>query len=458
MIWRRSRRRPYGVVAASALVVAFAPFPAAEARSYLVLSCDAVPGSASSSEAWFPSTSVSGSSYAVCPSQGSLNAGISDRITSATVPGLAYSGHTLTAPPGSWITGVRWGGRFARGDCHWGAFLRALPSTTMIVGLAQNSQCASTGLDIRGTPLSFAVPQGTTALQQVIVCGAPSCGPGATFHTTASAVTIEDPTAPLVAADGGLVAGRWVRGDQQITVSARDNSGIAKTWATIGSDSVPTAWPCRYTSPRPCADQVGPIVLPTGRVASGLQQVLVGAQDAAGNVTYAEYTARVDNEPPERVRPVVAGGDAWRRSDGFAVGWQTPPQANAPITRAWYKLCGPQACSVGSVDGPGVDAVKGLTAGESGDFTLQVWLEDEAGNQSYALSASDAVHLRLDQEPPRPAFEPQDPGDPLRVAVQVDDLHSGLDTGAIEMRRRGGDAWQSLPTAAGGSAPGQLRG
>ena len=293
MIWRRSRRRLYGALAACALVVASAAPPAAEARPVHggVVRRRAGHGVQQRGVAAVH-VGLPGSPYAVCPSQGSLNAGISDRITGVTVPGLAFSGHTFTAPPGSRIAGLRWGGRFARGDCHWGAFLLALPSTSMIFGLARNAQCASTGIDIRGTPLAFAVPQGTTGLQQVIVCGAPSCGPGADVSHNRGRGDDRGPDG--AAGDRRRRAGGWTLGSRGPADNRQRQGqlwGIAKTWATIGSDSVPTAWPCRYTNSRPCADQAGPIVLPTGRVASGLQQVLVGAQDAAGNVTYAEYTA-----------------------------------------------------------------------------------------------------------------------------------------------------------------------
>ena len=94
------------------------------------------------------------------------------------------------------------------------------------------------------------------------------------------------------------------------------------------------------------------------------------------------------------------GGDAWRRSNGFAISWQTPPQAYAPITRAWYELCGPEACSVGRSTGRGGHGER-ADCGRVRRLHAPGLARGEAGNQSYALSASDAVHLRLDQEPPR---------------------------------------------------------
>jgi hypothetical protein len=146
------------------------------------------------------------------------------------------------------------------------------------------------------------------------------------------------------------------------------------------------------------------------------------------------------------VRPAVAGGEAWRRSNRFTVTWQNPVQAHAPIARAWYRLCGPAGCATAPVGGS-VDSLANLALGGSGEHMLEIWLEDAAGNQSYPLSASDPVFLRLDQEPPSLAFEPQNEADPLRVAVRVADWHSGVDAGEIEIRQRGGNAWHSLATA-----------
>jgi hypothetical protein len=87
-----------------------------------------------------------------------------------------------------------------------------------------------------------------------------------------------------------------------------------------------------------------------------------------------------------------------------------------------------------------------LSVPAPGDYTLQVWLEDEAGNQSYALTASDPMHLRFDPDAPVLAFEAPDPADPLRVSVLAEDTQSGLASGEIEMRRMGGDAWHGLAT------------
>ena len=422
-----------------------------EGRPYTVVSCNAGLGSALSAEGWTSSTTIAGSSYAACPTSGVPTRGISDRITTPTGARLTLSTHLFQAPAGTRITALRWGGRLSRGNCDWGAMMQALPAKTVLFGVQAHSGCAVSGLDIGEETLPFAVPAGTTGLQQSIVCAATACQPGAAFHTATTVVTIEDPTAPTVWATGPLVAGNWVRGSQPMQVIARDNTGIAKTWTTLGAGTTTQALPCRYTNPRPCADRSAPAVLSTRDVAPGLSTLTVGAQDAAGNVATGRYVIRIDNETPARVHPVVQAGDAWRRHNSFTVRWQNPAQAYAPIARAWYRLCGPQGCSSASLDG-NAEALNEMGLGGSGEYALQVWLEDAAGNQSLAASGSDPVYLRLDQEAPALAFDPPGAADPLRVVVAVQDRLSGVDTGQIEMRQRGGSAWHALATARSGQS------
>ena len=444
--------RPYRAPIVLLLAISAMAWPSvSEGRPYTVVSCNAGLGSALSAEAWTSSTTMAGSSYAACPTSGVATRGISDRITTPTSAGLTLSTHVFQAPAGTRITTLRWGGRLSRGNCDWGAMMHALPAKTVLFGVQAHSGCAVSGLDVGDATLPFAVPAGTTGLQQSIVCAATTCQPGAAFHTAATVVTIDDPTAPTVWATGPLVAGNWVRGSQQMQVLARDNTGIARTWTALGAGATSQALPCRYTNPRPCADRSALAVLSTRDIAPGPQPLTIGAQDAAGNIATARYVIRIDNDTPARVHPVLQAGEAWRRENRFTSSWQNPPQAYAPIARAWYRLCGPQGCSTGSLDG-NAETLSEIAVGGSGEHALQVWLEDAAGNVSLAASGSDPVYLRLDQEAPLLAFAPQDQGDPLRVAVTAQDRLSGLDTGEIEMRLRGGAVWHALATARSGQS------
>ena len=228
---------------------------------------------------------------------------------------------------------------------------------------------------------------------------------------------------------------------------ANDNVGVAAaSFRVDGAALDQQAWPCDYTRTVPCANRLASFAIPSAGYRDGAHTLRLTATDAAGNQGAANYTFRSDNTAPGRVRPAVVGGEGWRRSNGFTVRWKNPPQAHAPIVRARYRLCSAaRECREGSQAGRNIEQLSGLAVGRLGDNTLELWLEDEAGNQSRAL-ASDPVHLRLDSSAPRLAFLPPDPSDPLAVAVRASDAHSGLAGGEIEMRLRGGRAWHELDT------------
>ena len=172
-----------------------------------------------------------------------------------------------------------------------------------------------------------------------------------------------------------------------------------------------------------------------------------------GTCGQSAYDARVDNEPPGRVR--ASGCRRGRLATCKRIHrpvaeprLRPTPRSPAPGTDS----AAPRGCVDRARRAATPESIADLAVGGSGEHTLEVWLEDAAGNQSYALSASDPVFLRLDQEAPSLAFEPQGEADPLRVAVRVADRHSGVDTGEIEIRQRGGNVWHSLAAAREGQA------
>jgi hypothetical protein len=179
----------------------------------------------------------------------------------------------------------------------------------------------------------------------------------------------------------------------------------------------------------------------------------VAASDAAGNATSVTRDIYVDNTPPDPVLPEVAGGTAWRRTNGFAVSWTNPRNVAAPITKAHWKICataGGTCSTPGERGADGVHELPRLLAPGPGEFRLYVWLEDAAGNQREA-NAAVSVPLRFDPEPPEVAFLAPDPADPLRVVVNAIDRHSGVASGEIEMRAVGAQTWHGLRTERQGS-------
>jgi hypothetical protein len=427
----------------------------ASARTYTVVSCDSALAFGSSAGAW-ARFSTAGRAYETCPTNGGFTAGISNRMTGQRYAGLSHSGHRFTAPPGTTISRVRLRGRFARGNCARGTIVRAMPSRSTLLGLPNGRYCAQTAYDYSNYPLYLRPPPGTTSVEQLVYCGASSCSPGATMHTRSVEVTIDDPRPPSISLSGPLVSGRWVSGRTgrlpTVNVTARDGSGVSRIAARIGSVVAGASYPCNWSRAQPCPNSTFAATPHIGDLADGRHTVSTVAVDAAGNTGTAYHDVYVDNTPPDPILPQVIGGSAWRRANSFAASWSNSATTASPITRAHWKICNANAsCPVrGARTEQNIQRLSDLKVPGPGDYRLSVWLEDAAGNQREA-NAVLSVPLRFDPDPPELAFVPPDPDDPLRVAVNVNDRHSGLASGEIEMRASGSSTWHGLSTARQGS-------
>ena len=274
-------------------------------------------------------------------------------------------------------------------------------------------------------------------------------------------VTVRDDSAPSLSATGGeLLGDGWHRGTEWMWAAVRDNVGIRSVYGQLdgngafaSQDFAEPGWPasvaCDFARPRPCAD-LGSAGLPldTRTAADGVHALRFVGIDAAGNAASLDRTIAVDNHAPAPPRAVtVSGGEGWRAAGPFDVSWTNPPGQTAPIARVHWRLCRGGACEQGSRDGAAVSSLEGLRVAGAGDWTLALWLEDEAGNAD-AAQAAEPVHLRLDDVAPSTGgFELQDPADPRRVSLVASDAHSGLAGARIELRERSGGAWRALPTA-----------
>jgi hypothetical protein len=442
--------------AAACAVALLALCPDARAGQYTVVSCDSAALFGHNSSAWVPFGNA-GAAYAACPTFGGTTAGVSNRLTQGTYGGFSHSAHAFTAPPGATITRIRWAGRMARENCRWGVYYRAVPSGAAVHGMPNGQFCTTLGFDNRGFPLPQPVPAGTTRLEQLVICGANECPPPAVFHSHVIEVTIDDPHPPSIWLGGPLASGRWVSGTagrvNHLDVSVNDNVGVQGIETSLGSRSFPQTYGCNWSTPVPCPIHIATSATPTvADLSDGRHTVRVSARDAAGNSVTQARDVYVDNHAPDPVLPQVAGGSSWRRTNGFAVSWTNEPNNAAPITRAHWKLCRTDgSCpSRGTQTGEGVREIPRLLAPAPGDYRLFVWLEDSAGNQREAAAAI-SVPVRFDPEAPELAFVAPDPADPLRVAVNSTDRHSGIAHGEIEMRQLGTDAWHGLPTTLEGS-------
>ena len=223
------------LVVACALCILCMPHAAA-ARPYTVVACDSAGLFGYSSAAWEPFANA-GNAYKGCPTGGGSTAGVSNRLIGTTYSAYSHSGHAFTAPPGATITHVRWAGRMARDNCNWATYVRAIPSGALVLGLPNSGYCDATGFDNRGWPMTFAAPEGTTRLEQLVFCGAAQCLPGATMHAHVLEVTVDDPIPPSISLDGPLASGEWVSGrvaSRTSLLPRRDNAGVHDVTASVG--------------------------------------------------------------------------------------------------------------------------------------------------------------------------------------------------------------------------------
>ncbi len=290
-------------------------------------------------------------------------------------------------------------------------------------------------------------------IQALLICAANACRQDAVFGKIAMrnvVVTVADATPPSMAVGGPLASGTWQRGTQEVSIDAHDNVGIRGAAALVdGTPHISRARTCDYSRPVPCPDWAESLEVDTPRFADGRHTLTVRATDSAANSTDEDFTLLVDNSPPAQPSELaIVGGDNWRSQNHFQLRWRNPAEAGvAPIVGAEYELCPPsgRGCVRAHRDGTGIAHIDDLAVPRPGDWTLRVWLRDEAGNASSGTAAG-PLHLRLDDDPPQLAFLPPDEDHPTSVAVRATDTPSGLAGGSIELRRRGESTWRELPT------------
>ena len=383
------------------------------------------------------------------------------------VPRGSVAMAAISAPTGTRFTTFRWAGSARRRDCRFALQLYAEgPDITPIAlkNVRANQHCPRpTRAQAAGYRSRTFNVTGATRIVQRVICegggGRKSCSArGANYiRTYQAAIGIADEQAPsaTITLDTPLATGAWVKGIQPLDYDAQDNVGIQSATALVAGNGVGadqrsclTATDGAYASGVPCPNGSGQIAVKTNQLAEGAQQLLVQAQDTAGNVgASAPATVRVDNTPPARVSVGVDGGDAWRNQAGFSLSWTNPAENDrAPIAAADYKLCplSGGSCSQGEKVGDGIAALPIQVPGP-GEFSVAVWRRDAAGNVDPA-TASDPVTLRYDPEPPRIAFDAPSAGDPTLVSAAVSDGVSGVADGAIEISAAGSSTWQTLDT------------
>lgn len=408
---------------ATAALVSLALTPAAaRAGSYQVSSCDYAGGA---QNAWTAdSNHAKTPAYSACPSYGDWARGIIARNAvpasgSYVVPYGAAARQWFTAPADTAITNVRFSGQIFRAfGQRWSVGLSN--GSQLLTGASASN---TNGWSWTTTDANVAVPGNRTvyweaACYETAGCDTKSTGDAASHYVRAAVwvrgtiVTISDPTYPAVGWGGSLTAGGWLRGDQSLSWSGSDNSGIANVTATLAGRAIGGGdQGCDYTRPAPCPGSVSSGAgVATAGFPDGAQTLEVDVRDASGNVQPLTRTVYLDNTAPARVTAIaVQGGEGWRAANAFTLTWQNPAGQHAPLTRRHYRLCHPDgsACVTGSQDG-GQSSIA-LTVPGRGEWRAQVWLQDGAGNIN-ADNASDPVTLRFDDSTPPRAVIPQPAG------------------------------------------------
>ncbi|HET8815553.1 MAG TPA: hypothetical protein VFM51_11455 [Solirubrobacterales bacterium] len=380
------------------------------------------------------------------------------RSGQATVSGNRFARWRWTAPPGTGITQVR--------GTWWHALHDGLEQrlgTVAPSGFTPFLSAATTDVTLREFTKGF--PSPVAAFEDRLLCarGAEkwcSLDPGSWSGLRALTITVEDRTPPGAwIAGGDLVAGGWRRGVQSLAVAGSDaGAGVRFGETTLDGARVGLSeYDCAKASiggewggtrMQPCpTSATATHVVATGGFSDGPHNVLHCTTDFAANSACSPVrTVLIDNNPPAHPRAAeLAGGDEWRRTNDFDLTWQNPSQGVAsPIGGASRRIIGPVGYDSGPRFAPGRDrtSLLDLSVPAAGEYSLQVWLRDEAGNE--APESAVTVPLRFDDVRPGVAFAVE--ASEIQVRAEVADAHSGPASGQLLYRRVDAPTWTELPT------------
>lgn len=473
-----SRLARFAPALAAALVLTFlAIAPPASAGTYTVRQCDWAAGNGHHDFAWQASgvPTVDPYSGSGCGEFG-LAARNSGGGTQRTYPSGAYGGWFAYAPNGTVFTGFSGAFGALEGCCVSGmtSYAEATQQPDGQGGRAYLFQ-GHLGNGTWGAPSGLAGPVGrswsssTTGFDARRVGFYLRCGPGFSCAQGAQGdlrlrgrsfdFTLRDDAAPTVGEPGGsLLHGGWLRGVRSLSLPAHDTGGglgdveaAFDDGTLLRSPSSCTVVAGRYARLQPCpAGRSGEWAVDTSRLPDGVRALELRATDVGGSTARRTLSISVDNHAPAAPRDVtVAGGEGWRRGNGFELGWANPGGQHSPIDRARWRAC-PAApgtasgCVEGDSRAAGVTASGPIALPAAGEWDVGVWLEDAAGNVD-PETVSSPRRLRYDPDPPALRFLPAHPATPERFDVAVHDL-SGVASAAIELRRFDTGAWFPLAT------------
>jgi hypothetical protein len=379
----------------------------------------------------------------------------------ATVSGTRYARWRWDAPAGTGISQVR--------GTWWHALHDGLEQRLGMANWGGGFDVFAAAGSTDTTPREFVAGfnPAQPAFEDRLLCAKAeskwcSLEPGSWSAIRALTITVQDDQPPAAGVGGEITAGGWRRGTQNVAFAGSDVGGGVRFGETAvdgarvnlteyGCAKVSIGGEWRATQMRPCSLGVsGSAPIDTTRFSDGPHSIHHCVTDFAANLSCtADQTFLIDNNPPAHPRELtLAGGDAWRRTNDFDLSWINPGQAPAsPIGGASWRITGPAGYDSGAKFVPGheLGALQNLFAPRAGTYTLNVWLRDEAGNESASSAAS--LPLRFDDVPPGVAFEPTAAGDAAatEIRAEINDAHSGPASGEIHYRRLDSQQWSELP-------------
>ena len=472
-----SRRRPIrhlpsGGLAAQVLVaallillllaaLALGPVDRAGAARYTVAQCGWKVGNAGS---WLETADdrFSRSSWCGVPAGSDPWDGVhmtsGTRPSTAAVSGTKFAMWRWTAPPGTGIvtvSGDRW--HVLRDNLQHR--IGSLPPGGSFTPFFEYS---ATDTVRRDFSRSFTPP--AAAFESRLLCALPADRFCSLTGTSLAGLrgltlTINDPTSPKASIDGEFRKGGWLRGSQTFGFTAADNGSGVRFSETVveGVVRATTEHRCeieriagqwRGTKMQPCRTGAeGKHTVDTARLSDGPHQITGCATDFAGNRSCtAAGLLRSDNNPPAAPRSLaVIGGDGWRRGNSFALSWLNPDQGvAAPLAGTRYRITGPGSFDSGTVAVAGAGGLAGLSVPTAGEYRVDVWLADAAGNENPVETAG--ATLRFDDQDPVAFVLHPEPENPELLRATVFDEHSGPAGGVISYRRQGSEQWKDLTT------------
>lgn len=416
MIWRAL------ITSAIATVALAAASSDAVAGTYDVIACGDAAGAANNS--WLPSNNApskleTGGGCGQGGSYGGLFARDVLAVSNAAAGAEAY--WLFAAPVGTSVTALsysRW--LFKDADDDWEPALKADGAVLETCAIRYPAVSCSGGT--HGGQRRSATIANASSLTFGVRCAAPvsvTCGNGGTYHAAVAVlygatVTLSDSSAPSVSnVSGSLFGGGYQTGTRSATFDGTDNVGIRSARIYVDDQAkAATTYPCDFSYAIPCQNRTGAALsLDTRAVADGLHTVRVAVTDPAGNETRsAARTITVDNTAPAAPQELTLETDGWQSANSFSVRWSNPAGQTAPIAAVRYRVCpldGGPCSSDQRVARAGATRLDDISVASTGEWRLQVWLEDAAGNVDSTQTSS--VVLRHGTAPaaaPEPAATP----------------------------------------------------